>query len=406
LTSSRPRRYASDSEGSFDLEKGDASKVMISLKSFAAANNEFAVGLYHELEAGEGNLFLSPFSVRSSLAMAYAGARGHTAYQMAEVLRLPGADAELCRALREFQQELASRAKRDAVEIDIANGLWRQEGMLLLAPYADMVRDSLGSELFEADFTASPGKAIRAINSWVNKKTKGRIPELFRPGDFAGPTTLVLANAVYFNGRWALPFPKFETRLSDFYPGRGGPLQKQTVKVPMMYQGGVFRYGEFEGFDMLEMLYRGNELSMVVLLPSLTDGWMDLEKKLTAAQLSDWIRALRVEFIDLFLPRFRVRSSFILEDTLRRMGMGDAFSTTSADFTGMTPDKPMGIGAVRHATEVEVDEAGARAIAATGICLGRSTKPVFRADHPFLFMIRDIPTDAILFMGRVLNPAG
>jgi serpin B len=371
------------------------------LESFAAAHNEFAIGLYDELRAGEGNLFFSPYNIRSALTLAYAGARGRNASQMAHVLRLPENDADLFRTCRDFEAALASRSKEGAIEIDTASALWRQKDLSLLAPYVDLIRGAFRSELLEADFAGSPATAGRIINGWVKRKTRGRIPDLFDPGSFDGLTRFILAAAIFFDGKWASAFAEFDTRPVPFWV----PRSKSWGKVPMMRQEDVFRYANFGGFQALEMPYLGKEMSMVVLLPDAPDGCEDLEKELSAPELSRWFRALRSERVKVNLPKFQLDSSFRLDGSLGRMGMRDAFAR-SADFSGMTLEEPMGIGAMVHKAKVEVDEAGTKAAAASGIllCTGMMEELDFRADHPFLFVIRDVPMDAILFMGRVMEP--
>jgi serpin B len=179
----------------------------------------------------------------------------------------------------------------------------------------------------------------------------------------------------------------------------------QTVTVPMMRQEATFGYAEFEGFEALEMPYVGNKLSMVIFLPGATDGWIDFEKRTSAQDLSRWIQALRQHYLAVRIPKFQFESSFDLVEVLEKMGMGDAFKPEQADFNGMTLEKPFGISKAIHKAMVEVDEAGTRAAAATleYVCLG--LPPIFMADHPFVFVIRDVSSDGILFMGRVLNPA-
>jgi serpin B len=171
------------------------------MKSFAAANNEFAVGLYKELRSREGNLFLSPYSIRTALALAYAGARGRTAHQMAEVLRLPEDDPNSHRVFREFEKTLASYRDGEIIEIDVANALWKQKGFQLFKEFLDIMSGEVASALFEADFAKAPDKACRAINRWVSDKTRGRIRELVGPESFNALTRLVLANAIYFSGK-------------------------------------------------------------------------------------------------------------------------------------------------------------------------------------------------------------
>jgi serine protease inhibitor len=381
----------------------------VDLKSFGLANNEFAVALYKEFREREGNLFFSPYSIRTALAQAYAGARGRTASQMAEVLRLPKDLPGLYRAFRSFEETLASRAQGKGIEINIANAMWRQTGYSLLKGFLAIMDAEYKSSLFEADFAGAPDKASRAINKWVLEKTRGKIREIVGPKSFDELTRLVLANAIYFNGKWNSAFDERATSQDSFHftPGKSRPMQ--TVTIPLMWQMSEFMYAKFEGFQALELPYVGKKLSMVIFLPNKVDGWMDFEDKLSALDLSRLIQALFCQSVSVYLPKFQFESSFGLAGTLKKMGMEDAFVPEIADFTGMMLEKLVRISAVLHKAIVEVDEAGTRAAAATIVeirSLGISDVPelVFRADHPFIFMIRDIPSDAILFMGRVLNP--
>jgi len=377
----------------------------VDLKSFAAANNEFAVGLYKELREHEGNLFFSPYSIRTALAQAYAGARGQTARQMAEVMRLPKDDSNVHRTFRSFEETLASRARHGTIEIDVANALWRQTGFPLLEEFLNIMGAEYKSSLFEADFAGAPNKACRAMNRWVSDKTHGRIEEIVGPDNIDHLTKLILANAIYFSGEWKSPFDKFATSPDSFHftPGKSQPVQ--TVTVPMMCQHeAVFGYAQFEECEALEMPYAGDRLSMVIFLPVTTSGWVDFENKMSALDLSRLIQALPRQSVSVCLPKFQFESSFKLAGALEKMGMGNAFSQELADFGGMMLEKPFGISNVLHKAMVEVDEAGTRASDATVVVISVGLPPVFRADHPFIFVIRDIPSDAILFMGRVLNP--
>jgi serpin B len=377
------------------------------MKSFGAANNEFAVGLYRELRSCEGNLFLSPFSIRTALALAFAGARGRTAHQMAEVLRFPEGQPDLHRELRAFEDTLASYRDGDNIDIDVANALWRQKGFQLLKGFLEAMDAESRAALFEADFAGAPKKACRAMNRWASDKTRGKIPCIVSPESFHALTRLVLANAIFFSGKWASPFDEHGTSSRLFHAEFGDSRLKQEVTVPMMKQEAIFGYAEFEDFQALEMPYVGNSLSMVIFLPSTTAGWIDFEKRISAQDLLLWIQALRPQSVAVSVPRFQFASSFELVEALEKMGMGDAFNWTQADFSGMTVEKPFGISRVIHKAIVEVDETGTRAAAVTVIemCIGVMLTPVFTADHPFVFVIRDVSSGAILFMGRVLNPA-
>jgi serpin B len=379
----------------------------VDTKSFAAANNEFAAGLYKEVRFREGNLFLSPYSIRTALALAYSGARGPTARQMAEVLRLSEGQSDLRLEFRTFEKTLSSYRDKDTLEIDVANALWKQTGFPFTKEFLDLMSGEFASALFEADFAGAPKKACRAINRWVSDKTRGRIRELVSPGNFNVLTRLVLANAIYFSGTWRSPFDEHKTSPSTFHWRSGESHITQKVTVPMMKQEAIFGYAELEGFQELEMPYVGSRLSMVIFLPATTDGWIEFEKRMSAQDLSRWIQALRSESVDVQIPKLQFESSFELTEILEKIGMGDAFTPELADFSGMTLEKPFGISKVIHKAMVEVDEAGtkAAAVTVTEICLELTFTPVFMANHPFIFVIRDVSSDAILFMGRVLNPA-
>ncbi len=377
------------------------------MKSFAVADNEFAMGLYKELRSGEGNLFLSPYSIRTALALAYAGARGGTAHKMAEVLRFPEGQPDLHRELRAFEDTLASYRDGDNIDIDVANALWRQKGFQILKGFLEVMDAEYRAALFEADFAGSPMKASRDINRWVNDKTRGKIREIVSPENFDASTRLVLANAIYFGGKWTSPFYENKTFPRSFHLASQESNIEQTVTVPMMGQEAIFGYAEFDGFQALEMPYVGNKLSMVIFLPAATAGWVEFEERMSAQKLLTWIQALRPQSVAVSIPRFQLACSFELAEALAKMRMGDAFNGAQADFSGMTLEKPFGISNVIHKAMVEVDEAGTRAAAVTVLLmtLGLTLTPVFTADHPFIFVIRDVASGAILFMGLVLNPA-
>jgi serpin B len=258
----------------------------------------------------------------------------------------------------------------------------------------------MGAELCEADFAGSPAAAGRAINEWAKTKTRGRIAVLTDPANIDRLTRLVLATAVFFEGTWALPFPKAETRPAPFRPS----LSSGTIQVPTMHLEEEFNYARLEGFQVVELPYLGGEMSMAIFLPDAPDGWTDLENRLSSPALSRWFGDLRKERIKVALPKFQSGSSFRLDDALGRAGLRDAFDPGLADFGGMTSQKPLNLGSVAHAAKVEVDEAGTRAAGVSWATVVLGLIPKFQADHPFLFVIRDVPTGAILFMGRVLKP--
>ncbi len=380
----------------------------VDLRQFAAANNEFAVGLYQALRSQDGNLFFSPYSIRTALAMAHAGARGNTALQMAQVLGLPEAGPRVHGAFRAFEETLESRRSEDGIEVDAANALWAQSGLPLVKEFVDALASGYRSAVLEADFAGSPRKACKAINQWVADKTRKRIRDL-ADQESMKMTLLVLANAIYFNGKWVSPFFERMTHRDNFVTESEGSGDKKAIPVPMMRQEHTFGYAEDDDLQALEMPYVGGKLSMVLFLPKAWNGWRAFEGKISAGVVAQRLHQLRQGEVRAFIPKFRFTTSYDLAPTLEAMGMSDAFKDALADFSAMTPMKPFWISKVIHKAGVGVDEAGTEAYAATMMEMTLSapaySPPIFRADHPFIFMIRDIPTGAILFMGRVMNPA-
>ncbi len=382
------------------------------------ANNAFAVDLYRRLAAekkreGE-NLFLSPYSVSTALAMTSTGARGETARQMERVLRFEQIRERVHADLRDLQQELNAGKEKLGGELVVANALWGQRGYGFLPEFLTLTREHYGAALRGVDFGA-PGAARRTINDWVKEETRERIKDLIPPGVLSADTRLVLTNAVYMKAAWELPFEKEFTEEAPFHVTR-----RKTVDVPMMRQTEYFRYLEGDGFQALELTYEEGRLAMVIFLPRKIDGLARLERGLGVGNLGKWLKAMEGRGVEVYLPRFTFVSEFSLAGTLGAMGMPDAFVLGRADFSGMNGRKPpdpesLFIGAVRHKAWVEVDEAGTEAAAATSVEVWASEgeddtteyepPPVFRADHPFLFLIRERETGTILFLGRVVSPA-
>ncbi len=368
-------------------------------------NTAFALELYARLRERDGNLFLSPYSVSTALAMTYAGARGDTAAQMADVLHFDLKGEALHRAFGQLVERLNEQGEKGGYQLSVANALWGQKGYGFLKEFLDLTEAHYGAGLHEVDFEKGLEAARQTINAWVEEETQDKIKELIPKGALDVLTRLVLTNAIYFKGDWASPFEEEETKDEPFTL-----LDGQKLDVPMMHQTEKFGYAEDEGLQVLELPYVGKELSMVVLLPKSADGLADLEKSLTAENLEKWLAGLRRRNVVVALPRFKVTCGFALGKALKSMGMTDAFSPAAADFSGMNGGKePLWIGAVIHKAFVEVNEEGTEAAAATAVMMvGGMARPeptpVFRADHPFLFLIRDTRTGSILFLGRVANP--
>jgi serpin B len=374
-----------------------------------AANTAFALSLYAELAGGsERNLFFSPASISAALSMTSAGARGETAAEMTRVLRFALTPERLHAAFGELVAEMRIALGR---ELSVANALWAQKEYAFLPEFVALVRARYGAAFEEVDFRRDPEGARRAINAWVAEQTKDKIRSLIPPDALQPLTRLVLLNAVYFKGAWELRFPAGRTAARPFYRLNGG-----TVDTALMRQdAGAFRYLEDEGVQLLELPYAGGAMAMVVLLPKERDGLPGLEKALNAARLGQWLDDLarrRPREVIVDLPRMKIEASFQLDDMLRRLGMRRAFDERAADFSGMASD-PLGLylGAVLHKAFVEVNEVGTEAAAATAaVMVTRSAMipertPVFSADHPFVFLIRDTRSGSLLFLGRLVDPA-
>lgn len=367
-------------------------------------NNKFSLELYGKLKDKQGNLFLSPYSISTALAMTCAGARGETEKQMAKTLQFPTVISN-----EQFHKEFGSIISRlnaagqiGGYELVVANALWGQKDYKFKEDFLTLVKSNYEGSLEQVDFAKQTEEARKTINDWVEKKTKDKIKELIKPGMLDTMTRLVLTNAIYFKGKWATQFKPELTRDAPFTLPGG-----EKVNAPMMNQTGNFGYTETDTIQILEMPYVGNGLSMVILLPKNLDGIKDLEKELTSDNLTEWLFNKRKREVQVYLPRFKMTSEFSLADTLSAMGMPDAFSA-KADFSGMTDSRDLFISAVVHKAFVEVNEEGTEAAAATGVGMKLTSvappPPVFRADHPFIFLIRDNQTGSILFLGRCENP--
>jgi serpin B len=371
-------------------------------------NTAFALDLYQRLREQEGNLFYSPYSISLALAMTYAGARGETEAQMAEALRFSLPQEQLHVAFESLAQALASRGEgaegkdEEGFRLNVANALWGQEDYHFLEAFLELVDRYYGGGLRPVDFVGSPEQARETINAWVEDETEGRIQDLIPAGLLDALTRLVLTNAIYFNAAWAEPFESDFTQDGPFYLLDGG-----EISVPMMRQTTSLPYHAGEGYQAVELFYDSYELSMVILLPA-EGGLEAFESSLDAEKLASIIQELSHEQVALTMPRFEFDAEFSLKQALAALGMAQAF-TDDADFSGMTGNRELFISEVLHKAFVSVDEAGTEAAAATAVVMKESAAPAepieVTLDHPFLFLIRDVQTGTILFLGRVVDPS-
>jgi serpin B len=369
-----------------------------------AASNAFGFDLYARVKRDDSTLICSPFSAAVALNMASAGARGPTREQMLRVLRVdPQHAAETHASFGGLLGQLNARNRTGDVELHVADRLWGQSGVLFRPDFLALLRDSYRAPLEAVDFANAPEVARTAVNKWVSAQTHDRIPEILGAGDVDRSTRLVLTNAVYFEGDWENPFDDRATRPRLFSGGSGGRY------VPIMAQEDSFAYLRDGDIQVIELTYRG-DLSMVVVLP---DGAGDLpavERKL-ADHYAGWVGALRRAPVDLWLPRWTSRSRLDLRVPLQAAGMRLAF-TPDGDFSG-TSEVPLFIDKVAQEAFIAVNERGTEAAAATAVIETTVSeeqslvKPkIFHADHPFLYLLRDRKTGAVLFLGRVAALGG
>jgi len=378
------------------------------LQALVEGNNAFALDLYGMLCEQEGNLFFSPYSISLALAMAYAGARGGTAAEMAQALHFTLPQERLHPAFNALDLAVAGHAAAGGIELHTANAFWGQLGHHFLQGYIDLLSRNYGAELHLVDFHDTPDACRVRINDWVSERTQGKIGELLPPGSITPLTRLVLTNAIYFKGAWKYRFDPWLTHEGAFHLLDGGTQTASMMVVEEAWLG--YTEGCLDGvrYQVVELPYQGEKLSMVILLPELA-GYREFERALDAERLEGILRELRSWELRLVMPKFSFHSGFSLRGVLSELGMPRAFSL-EADFSGMDGTGELSLDEGYHRAFVRVDERGTEAFAVTAISPWLKASPPpqveFKADHPFMFLIRDRETGAILFLGRVLNPAG
>jgi serpin B len=384
------------------MAPGSAASPKKDRTAVVAGSNQFAFDLYARLRDRPGNLFFSPESISTALAMTYAGARGETAEQMAKTLHFTLESEQLNAAFHALIQELNGGHKKRAYELRVANALWGQKGFGFLPAFLKGLQSNYGAGLREVDFQGTTEAARRTVNAWVERETKDKIKDLLKPGVVDSLTRLVLTNAIYFKGDWDRQFKKDLTQKRTFHLS---PDQK--AEVPIMHQTGRVKYLDAGAFQALELPYKGKDLSMIVLLPRKVDGLAAFEQALTADKLGGWLAKMRAEEVIVALPRFKSTSEFSLAETLSAMGMPQLFTPGQADLSGMNGERNLFVQAVVHEAVVDVNEEGTEAAAATGVAVTLAAAPVrteFVADHPFIYLIRDNRSGSILFLGRLADP--
>lgn len=372
--------------------------------------NAFAADLYRQLRGRDGNLFFSPVSMSTALAMTYAGARGKTADEMARVLHFSLPQERLHPAMKLLLDRLNADGAQGSYKLFLANAVWAQKDYQFNQDFLQVLSDQYDAGINQADFAHNAEQSRKTINAWVAEHTAQHILDLLAQAP-PPETRLILTNAVYFKGTWQEQFDTKETQDGDFNVAL--PMMKH-VAAPFMHRTGDFGYLNGGTFQVLEIPYENNALSMIIFLPDSPIGLPIMEQMMNGASLAGWLGRLQPNKVIVSLPKFKIEAQFEMVGTLRQMGMLQPFDPKTADFSGiaeLAPQEKLYISAVVHKAYVDVGEEGTEAAAATGVEIAKATAvyrsepiPVFNADHPFLFLIRDNQSGSILFMGRVADP--
>jgi serpin B len=377
----------------------DTGATDINVEKTVEAYNGFALNLYKRYSHGTGNILFSPYSISTALSMTYEGARGETAEEMERVFGFLTNPSDRLPSVASIYNNL-NQGEHDYT-LHTVNALWIQQDYQVLEDYLDCISSYYGGDANILDFVSNPEESRRIINKWVEDRTNERIKDLFPSGSIDSLVRLVLTNAIYFKGDWLYEFDPDETRVENFYV-----TPSTVVEVDMMNIHETFNYAETEDLQLLELPYSSEEISMLVLLPK--EGHMDeVEAQISTQRLGELVEMMGETDVDVYLPRFTFDTKYFMVDDLADMGMPTAF-TADADFSGMTGTRELYIDKVIHQAYIEVNEKGTEAAAATGVSMRLSAAlpgEVFLADRPFIFLIRDLDTGVIMFMGRVSNPS-
>jgi len=356
------------------------------------------------LSGGQGNLFFSPYSISTALAMTYGGARGETATQMAQALHFSSPQDKLPPAFAQLAAHLNAAQGENKVTLAIANSLWPSDRYKFLDAYTGLLKSDYGTSLTPLDYT-KPEAARGVINQWVEDKTKDKIKDLIGSGVLTPETKMVLVNAIYFYGKWLKPFQPKDTYKDNFQVSADKPED-----VQMMSQTSRFPYADLDSLQVLQLPYQGDDLSMLIVLPKAKDGLGALEAGLSQKTVTDWTSKLAPTEVEVHLPKFKMTwGTENITSQLQALGIKDAFDASSANFAGMDGNPhSLFIGMVLHKAFIDVKEEGTEAAAATAVGMmamaAPMAKPEFIADHPFLFLIQDNKTGSILFLGRLVDP--
>ena len=378
------------------------------LTTLVNGNNAFALNLYQALHSQAGNLVFSPYSISLALAMTYAGARNVTESQMAQAMQFTLSQDKLHPAFNSLDLALANESKSQnnnaqPMQLNIANSIWTEQMYPFQQAYLDLIAKNYGAAIQLADFVKNFDPVRQQINAWVSNQTKNKINNLLSPGSVDSNTRMVLVNAIYFKADWDAPFDPNNTNDAPFTLLDGSQSQVKMMSNSEL----VLNYVQGDGYQAVELPYSGNTAAMDIIMPD-NDNFQKFETTIDAQTLNHIFNSMQSQPIALGLPKFTFSTNFSLSDQLKSLGMTDAFSD-QADFSGMTGNRDLFISDVIHKAFVAVDEKGTEAAAATAPIMAGMSSPMQKVllviDHPFIFIIRDLKSGQILFMGRVLNPA-
>mgnify|MGYP006277618157 CR=1 FL=1 len=371
------------------------------IEELSRGNSAFGLDMYHSLSGGEDNIFFSPFSISSALAMTFAGARGQTEEEMRQTLHFTLPGDTLHAAFGSLLRRLNPASDDDGeFALHTVNALWGQSGYEFLPGFLSLVSEYYRGDISMLDFGGEPERSRNTINEWVADQTEEKISDLLPPGSITTATRLVLTNAIYFNARWLFPFDPAATTRRPFTL-----LDGERLEVPAMSITETFRMMTGEGYGAVELPYRGTEGNMLLIVPD-EGRFREIEERLDPELIRRTDASMRHVNLRLTLPKFTSTSRFSLEDALASMGMPSAFGP-AADFSGMDGTRWLYISRVVHQAFVSVDEYGTEAAAATAVVMEKrngGASAEFSVDRPFIYMIRDGATGTLLFMGRMLNP--
>jgi len=386
-----------------DVTSDDEKIIPVGGLPFNDAVNAFTFDIFREIHEGnEDNLFISPYSIFTALAMTYEGARGETADEMATVLSVEQDNESFHNYMKNLYEVL--NTKNEEYNISTANALWVKENLQLLEAYLNVIRDYYGGDATEVDYS-NPTQAAMIINQWVENQTNGLIKDLITADAISPLTALILTNAIYFKGIWKTQFDPVNTTNRTFEISTEKSVETPTMNL--IDTEDVFNYTETDDLQILELPYTGDDISMIILLPKDNDLSSTIDA-IDSDMFSDWKDSMVETKVDIYLPKFKVETSYTLREHLITMGMNIPF-IPSADFSGITGGKDLFISQVIHKAFIDVNEEGTEAAAATAVIMTYSinegsSRIVFDCNHPFIYLIQHKQTGTILFMGSINDP--